>query len=343
MKFSHIFPSFSPSGRVGVDIGTHSVKVAQVKERRMPERRLLSFSIKDVPQPLTRESVVASVKAACDEARIDSKNAFLSVYGPDIIMRYITLPVLESFDLSRCLDFELERYIPGREKSGMVIDYKILYRLPNNQMVVLLIALEKKIMEDRLSLAREAGLEPRGVNVDCLALMEAFRGAYSLGKDLEVSAILDIGFSVTKLVVFQADTLYFSRDISTSGVSYLLQMVSDNLGLESAAAKELLFHPQEKAKAVSDAVRLSLDSLLDELRLSFEYCARNLQKRISRMYLAGGGSKIQILEESLAQNLGIKTEPLDVIKGFTVPSGLSHDKLGEFNPLIPVAVGLALG
>ena len=342
-QVSSLFQTVGSDTAIGLDIGTYSIKVAQIRKKRFSHKSFLSFGIKEISEPRSHSSIVSAIKAVCNETRIDSNKVKLSIYGPEIIMRYITLPALESFDLSHCLDFELERYIPGKQRSNMIIDYKILYRLPNNQMVVLLIALDKEIMQERVSLVREAGLDPQSVNVDSLALMEAYKAQGASGKGDEIAAILDIGYSVSKLVVFQADTPYFSRDISTSGVASFLQLVSGHLNLEPAKAREFIFEPGERAKEVFEALRLNLESLRDELRLSFEYCGRNLQKKVSRLYLSGGGSKIKMLAESLSASLNLSALLLDVTGAFVVSSSLSQEKIKELSPLIPVAVGLAMG
>jgi type IV pilus assembly protein PilM len=342
MQLSNFLKSVMPTTSIGVDIGSYSVKVAQIKEKRLSDKRSLSFGIKEIKPQKSHEGIVQAIKTVCDEIKIDSNKANLSIYGPDIIMRYITLPALETFDLSHCLEFELERYIPGKQKSNMVIDYKILYRLPNHQMVVLLIALERRVIEERISLIKEAGLLPNSLNVDCLALMEAFKALPTPNKDKDVVAILDIGYLVSKLVVFQDDTPYFSRDIASSGVYNFLQLMSENMGIELAHAKELLFNPQDKTKEIFEAIKANLNSLIDELRLSFEYCSRNLQKRVNRLFFSGGGSKIKMLNETLTTSLNLKASVLDVTAAFTTPS-LSQDKLRELSHLIPVAVGLAVG
>jgi type IV pilus assembly protein PilM len=342
MKLSYFFESVIPESALGVDIGSYSVKVAQIKGKQFSEKKFLSFAVKDIPQPRSPETIVAALRLACEEIKIDSNKANLSLYGPEIIMRYITLPALETFDLSHCLEFELERYIPGKQKSNMVIDYKILYRLPNNQMMVLLIALEKQIMEERINLIKGAGLVPQRVNLDCLALIDAYKTLAVPHKNQEVVAILDIGYTVSKLVVFHGDTPYFSRDI-TIGVFNFLELISENMGLVQAAASDLIFNPKDKTKEVFEAIRLNLNSLNDELRLSFEYCGRNLQKKVNQLFLSGGGSKIRMLDEPLATSLNVKVDLLDVTQSFIVPSTLKQERLKEGAPLISVAIGLAVG
>lgn len=341
---------------VGVDIGNFNVKVAQIKQKRLSKERYLSFGIREIKKEKSHEAIVSAIKEAVSDAKIESNKVNLSVYGPEIMMRYITLPRLELNDLSKCLKFELERYVPGKEKEAMAIDYKILYRLPNNQMVVFIVALERKIIEERIAIVKDAGLLASSINVDSLALMNAYNVAQLYSKDREVIAILDIGHTVTKLVVFQGDTLYFSRDIN-SGIHALIQLACERTGVDFNTVNELgtnfadklennglASHSQShKSEALYKAIKTNLDGLVDELRLSFEYCWRHLQKKVSQLYLSGGGSKLKMIEEVLSTNLSLKTSSLDVTQGFKLVHSATREDLKEYSPLLAVAIGLAAG
>lgn len=342
MPIAKFFQLGAPPISVGLDIGNFSVKVAQLKQSRLSKERYLSFGISEIKGAKSRASVVEAIKAAAGEAKLESNKANLSIYGPEIVMRYITLPCLELKELSHCLDFELERYIPGKKKEGLVIDYKILYKLLNNQMVVLLLALERSIMEERLNLVRDCGLIPNGVNIDSLALMNAFMAAQLNAKYKGVTAILDIGHSVSKLVVFRGDTLYFSRDIN-NGVYDLVKLACERTNVGFNLINELGPDAREKAQELYAAIRANLNGLIDELRLSFEYCWRHLQQKIGQLYLSGGGSKIKIIENTLASSLSLNVAPIDVTQAFKTAQGIKRENLKESGPLFNVAIGLAAG
>ncbi len=326
---------------VGVDIGNFNVKVAQVKQKHFPKEQYLSFGIKQIGPEKSRDTIIQAIKGACSEAKLDSNKVNLSVCGPEIVTRYITLPCLELNELSKCLEFELERYIPGKKKENMVIDYKILYKLPNNQMVVLLIALERKIIEERTGLIKDAGLSISTINVDSLALMNAYNAQSSYGKDKEVVAILDIGQTVSKLVVFQGVNLYFSRDIN-NGIYDLITLACEKMNVDFSALNESGANIADKSKGLYMAVKTNLNGLVDELRLSFEYCWRHLQKKISQLYLSGGGAKLKIIEEALSTNLSLKTGSLDVTQGFRLASNVKREDLKKYGSLLAVAIGLAV-
>jgi type IV pilus assembly protein PilM len=222
----------------------------------------------------------------------------------------------------------------------VIIDYHVLAQLPNNQMIVLLIAVERRIIEERINLVKQAGLDPQLINVDGLALMEAFKSALPGSKG--VVALLDIGYRLSKLVVMENDIPYFSRDIET-GEQEIIQTISEKLGMDFNLSKELLYKRKDMEKDVTEAIKPVLNGLLEELSLSFEYCERNLNKKADRLYLSGGGSKVKILFESIGKIPNFKVDIWDPTKGFNVPSFSTNEELIEYAPILAVAVGLALG
>lgn len=340
MQLPNIFQPFISKVSIGIDIGNFSVKVAQIKQRRFPNELLLSFGIKEIKPEKSHDAIVQAIKEACSDAKIESNKVNLSIYGSGIIVRYISLPQLETDDLAHCMEFELERHIPGDRKNNMIIDYKILYRLPTGQMTVILIAAEQRKIEERISFVRDVGLIPTVINIDALALMDAFKATQLHSKDKGITAILDIGHSVSKLTVFQDNVPYFSRDID-KGVYDLVRIATDRMNVDYSLVNELVSNDPEKSKALYDAIKVKLNDLVDELRLSFEYCWRHLQKKVEHLYLSGGGSKLKIIKDVLATNLSLKTDILDVTENFRLPSHIKREDLKDCGSLLTVAIGLA--
>jgi len=328
-----------PAVATGLDIGNFSVKLVQIKKINFGKEKSLSFAVVPIKGDGSPERIIEAIKQAYKDLAIDSKKVNISVSGPNIIMRYIILPSMREVELTKSLEFELEKYIPFKREDA-IIDYRILAHLPNNQMIVLLVAVERRFISERVKLIKDAGLEPQTINVDAFALIEAFLGV--LPKPKSVTALLDIGYRLSKLVVLGYDIPYFSRDIEI-GEYDIFQMISQKMNLDFNLAKELSYRPAEdKVKEVAEAVKPTLDSLLSELSLSFEYCERDLGKKVDQLYLSGGGSRIKLLSESLGNIRDLKIHIWNPTLGFRISSPLNPEGLREYSHLLAVAVGLAL-
>lgn len=330
---------FSPRTHIGLDIGNFSVKIAQIKKRNFSKERILSFAIIPIKGEGSPNEIIEAIKEAYKNLAADSKKVNISVSGSNIITRYIILPLMTETDLSQSLEIELERYMPFK-KEDAVIDYRVLANLPNNQMIVLLVGVERHFIQERMKLIKDTGLEPQMINIDTFALMEAFLGVSPLPSS--PVALLDIGYRLTKLVVMEYDVPYFSRDIET-GEYDIFQMISEKMGIDFNQAKEWAYYPKEdKIKEIAEAVRPAFNNLLNELSLSFEYCDRNLEKKVDRLYLSGGGSRIEVLLESLRSIQDLKIDTWDPTQGFKISSSIAAEEIKQYAHLLAVAIGLAL-
>lgn len=332
--------SFLPShAPLGLDLGFYSIKLVQVKKKGTGKDRLLSYAIAAVKPDSNREGYIDAIKQGLAQLKPDSRKVNISVSGPNVIVRYIILPVMQEQDLKKSLDFELERYIPFKRQTA-VIDYRIVATLSNNQMVVLIIAVEERFVEEKVKIIRAAGLEPQSVNIDAFALMETFNASESGAKG--VSAVLDIGYHSSKLVVFESDKPYFSRDIEV-GEREIFQLLAEKLALDQAAARELCYDADEqKIKEVSEAVSAPLSSLLSELSLSFEYCERDLEKKVQQLYVTGGGSKIKSLLDMIKSMPELKLSIWNPVQDFTVMPAQGASGSADEQLLLGVGTGLAL-
>ena len=332
---------FSPSRTsIGLDIGNFSVKIAQIKKRHFFKERFLSFAVVPIQGERSRDKVVETIRKAYGNVRAESRKVNISICGPNIIMRYITLPIMKKKDLFQSLEFELERYIPYK-KEEVVVDSHILANLPNGKMVVLIVAAEHRIIEERISLIKDSGLEPQLINVDALALTEAFKITFPFYKG--VVALLDIGYRTSKFVVMENTIPYFSRDIEI-GLFEIIQAISAKTGVEFDPNKESSSdsNKEETVKELREAIRPVLDSLLNELFLCLEYCERNLGKRVEQLYLSGGGSTNKALIESLKEIPDLKIDFWEPTRGFKVTSPPTTEEVRKYSSLLGVAIGLAL-
>src|SRR5690606_20314214 len=120
---------------VGVDIGSSSVKVCQLKEGR---RGLGLAKFGFVPlrpqtivdgQVMDAGSVVEALSRAFHDNKIRQKEVALSVSGQSVIIRKITVPMMTAAELYEQIHWEAEQHIPFDIKDVQV-DYQVLRRRP---------------------------------------------------------------------------------------------------------------------------------------------------------------------------------------------------------------------
>jgi len=338
MESVDFLKDFFVTPSIGLDIGSFSVKLALIRKTTLKKETFLSVATAPIKNAPSREGIIEAIKEVFSQVKTDCRKINLSVCGPNVIMRYIILPHMKEKDLFKSLEFELEKYIPYKKEEVMT-DYRILAKLANNKILVLLVAVERGFIQERIELVKELGLEPQLINVDSLALVEAFKATNPSFKG--VAAILDIGYKISKLVVLDNDVPYFSRDIET-GEYEIVQTISEKFSLPFEKAKALAYEPQEKREQVAESVNLVLSNILEEINLSFEYCERNLEKKVEYMFLSGGGCRISVLLDSFNHMPGLRLDFLDPTRGFKLAPPSAEEGIKAHAPLLGVAIGLAL-
>jgi type IV pilus assembly protein PilM len=228
---------FRSKNPIGVDIGSHTVKVCQV--RKIGEGyQLENFgaaevhtngeSVNDVSS--TRQLKIDALKRALETGNIKGRHAVSAVSGESIIVRYLQLPEMPEVELKKALQWEAEEYIPFR-LSEVNLDSQILGHVNDGdhpKMDVLLVSAKKDLVDEHVEIIKAAGLEPMIVDVDSLAFMNCFEMNYEPSMN-ECLALLNIGGEITSINIFSDGVSRFSRDILIGGDT-MTQAIKSRLG-----------------------------------------------------------------------------------------------------------------
>jgi type IV pilus assembly protein PilM len=128
------------------------------------------------------------------------------------------------------------------------------------------------------------------------------------------------------------------------------------LGVEDDVAERLkrgepIEQPQDGAEPIevpsAERVRVlamqRASSFVDEIRSSLEfYTAQSQGARISRVLITGGGSKLDGFLDLLRQRIPVQVDPGQVFQRARSQLSLSEEALTEAEPLLAVAIGLAI-
>lgn len=314
---------------VGLDIGTSSVKMIRLQFQG-GEVKVIDCDVKTSLKDLQLPSDVQCVNT--------------SLSGPSALMRYVHFPRLTEAEVKNALKFEAQKHIPF-SVTDLNLDSKILKPdLPNNKMLVLLVAAKKDIVLQRVKLLDEAGLKPGVVDVDGIALMNAF--TYSCGADPEIGtktiALVNIGATFSNLTILEGLVPRLSRDIHIAG-NNLNQKIRDVFNVDYRQAEALKQSPDQeraaKIKAIADAV---MTDLAGEIRTSFDYFESQSTSTVSKIFITGGGSSGFLSKELLQSLLGIDVQSWDPLQKMTFASDVLAQKCKEQSLVMGVAVGLAL-
>ncbi len=321
---------------VGLDIGSYSIKLVKLRFTK-DKIELLNYLL----EPLSQETDLFLKKIAQSQ---DSKKVNISVSGPSTITRYAEFPRMNPEEFKQALKFEAQKHIPF-QLAEVNIDGCILKNdLPDNKMFVLLAAVKKDFLNLRLKMYEAAGLKVNVIDIDSLAIINAFNFNYDKDPGLKnkVVALLDIGSQESKLNILENFIPRLSRDIHIAGANFSQKLV-DVLNVDFKTAENLKIIPdKDSLNKVSSAVESVLANLAREIRTSFDYYESQNASSVERIYLSGAGSLFSGLKDILTNLVGIDVQYWDPLKNIEIGSAVDAQKLKSSTSSLAVAVGLAL-
>lgn len=322
---------------VGIDIGSSSVKAVRLKFLKGNGVEFCGFYSEPIQPDL----------GAFLKKVPQSQNTAISVYGPQVVIRYAHFPKMNIKELKQALKFEAQKHIPFPLGEVNLDSYILKEAQQDNQMLVLLAAVKKEFINQRLKLMEKAGLKINIVDIDSLALVNAFNFNYSNennGLKNKIFALLNIGASMSNLNILENGLPVLSRDIPTAGNNFT-QKIIDALGTDFKSAESLKLNPgddKERQKKVSQACEAMLSNLAAEIRTSFDYYESQSSSSVATIFLSGGSSLFAGLKDTLANYLDIGVEYWDPLRQITIPNNLDSKEIKALSGQLAVAVGLAL-
>ena len=334
---------------LGIDLGAHTVKVAEV-EVGFQAARLVHLRVVNVPQGagmLVDRSLAALREMGAVPA---ADGAIVGVPGDRALLRSLAIPFTEPKKLAAVVGNELADDLPW-EMEQVVFDHTVL---PGHGKVLAAAARTEEIRQLLAELAA-IGIEPRALPVAPLAYAGLVRRLTVGGPVL----VVDIGHLRTNVCLVDAGRPVGARTISRAGhqiteafrqtfqLSYAeAEALKEREACLPGAAREGRAPPvlddashggsEEKQYAATTAEALA--PLLRELRLTSGLLTSRVGVRPERLLLCGGSALIRGIDTFLSRELGMPVERL----GLDLTNDGERQVAPEGEAVGALAVGLAL-
>ncbi len=335
---------------VGIDIGSSSVKVVQLKDNK-GSFQLLNVGIFPLPpeaivdNTLMDSSLIATViKNMVASLGIKIKDVVCSISGNSVIIRKIVLPAMSQEELEDQISWEAEQYIPF-DINDVNMDFQILSPDSNDpsKMNVLLVASKKDIINDYVAVFSEAGMQLSVVDVDSFAVQNAFEANHDYSSE-DILALVNIGASVMNINVIKDGITLFTRDVQMGGNLYT-EEIQKQIGLSSEDAEigKLLAHESTNEQLRNVILKVN-ETITQEIRRSLDfYNSTASDDRISRVFVSGGCSKVFSLMDTVSAKIGLPVEKLNPFSKLLYnEKDFDPEYLEEIGPFMAVPVGLAI-
>jgi len=337
---------------VGVDIGTSSIKVVQLKETRKGVG-LIRFGYSALPPQtivdghiMNSQNVVEALNKIFSENKIKQRDVALSISGQAVIIRKITVPMMTSAELDEQIQWEAEQHIPFDIKD-VHVDYEVLRRRPDaGQMDLLLVAAKRDEINDYANIARTARLRPIVVDIEAFTVQNVFEMNRGIPQDMTF-AIINVGASLASINIISKGTSAFTRDIANGG-NYISEQIQRQLGVPFEQAEEYKINSSAGAPGLPPQVYGIIESVCDsiagEIQRSLDFfLATSGEADLNRIYLTGGSSNLPALAAAIGRRSRVGVEVIQPMEKVSVEAKEVNQQLLQSRaPQLCVALGLAM-
>lgn len=331
---------------IGLDIGSMSVRAVETS-RGKEGLGILNYAQAPLPVGAVVSGVIrddAAVTAALKElwttTKFRSRHVALGITNPQAVVREMSVAKLPKNQLKKSLPFQVRDMLPLAVERAL-LDFYPLEEPSGDTIRGLLIAAPKDAVLTAVHAVERAGLHVERVDLATFALL---RSASWL--DSTVEAIVDIGAQASSVVVHADGEPLIVRTVPRGGQE-LTEVLASRLGIgitEAEAVKCWVGLRREEGPEVADILREALRPLISEIRSSFTYLSSSEKpSQVQRISLAGGGSLLPGLAETLANELQVPAVIADPMSRLRALNRGQHDNLERFRSSAAVSIGLTLG
>jgi len=336
---------------VGIDIGSHAVKIALLERKGAATRALRLFR-----GTLAGDTDPARVQGALQRSGIHGGRGLLGISGRDLIIRYTHVPPVPDWRLKLLMQFEINE-VGGQSGGQVAADYRRL-KLPTeaDEETVLVALARNTWLQPRLAAARGAGFKVGGGCPNSVAVFNAFlvHGAWKEG---ETTFLVSLGRENIDMGIQRDGELLFARNMSGGGHAFT-EAIMSTFGLsETKAEKNKVtkgdLTPRSKARyADATAEKLAntmqgpAGQLVSMIQSSVMICRAQTKiadLNVDRLVLTGGTARMKGIVDYFQANMSVPVELFDPVQSLDLSAlpAADQEELGENAADFATAVGLA--
>lgn len=303
-----------PQTILGVDLGSYSLKIAEI-QRGFGEFKLSNFfEVPLVAKEVVnyRQASVAALAKFISENPIPYDFCVASLPANLVSFHVMELPFKNVKKIDQTLEFELETMIPF-EAEEILIDYSII-STGEQSSKVWVSYIRREEFNKFLNQVQLSQVDPRYVGIDAMDL--SYLTQLGVLPPEGCYAILDMGHTKANLTVLEGNQIKAVRSLSWGGHQVTRALAKElNVSYEEAENfKHTKGHLLESGRnQVQEAVYQEYEKLSQLVKQTLFAFSESGEVPIEALYLCGGSSRMGAVDSFFSRRLNINISHLDVL------------------------------
>jgi type IV pilus assembly protein PilM len=344
-------------GLIGLDIGQHSIKIAEVFPVGRGSNKtfkLMKFHYLVMPEGTiiedevqNNEDFIELLKQVFDEAKIKNKNVCLGLSGPNTVCKRVQIGATDEQDLQGQIEWEAEQYIPF-DQDEATLAHSIIGQNAGGGYDVMIAAIHNVTGETYQGFCSESGLKVKILDLNMFALNNVFEHVHShnIIDNSPGILLIDFGAQTTKLVIYKNKAPIFTREMNLGG-SNITEEIQRQLGESFGNSEELKKSGDDQGnlpEEILEIIEMNLDSFFEEIKKTIDFfLTASSEQGLSMCFITGGSALLPGLMEGLENILGIEVSLLNIFEKIEYEEkNFNEEHLNFAAHYGAVAVGLAM-
>lgn len=339
---------------LGVDIGSSSIKITQLRKER--ERAILEtygevatgpYGSMEVGQPvkLSAEKTAEAIKDVMKESGAKASIARVAIPLKSSFVKVIQLPMSAEKDLESIITMEARRHVPV-PISEVSLDWWVMPRTEKEKeegsktIEVMLVAIHNDVISSYKDIIAKSGLTAAAYEMEPFGMIRS-----AIGRGSATIAVLDLGASSTKMAILDYGVMRESQLIG-KGAHDLTRALSQSMSVDLARAEELKrkvgLSDLPEHREIAEVMKPILSYIFHEANAFLKNFQSKYKRSVSKVVFTGGGAMLKGIAAMGVREFTIEVEIADPF-GKTEHPVFLDNVLKDIGSSFAVSVGLALG
>lgn len=337
-------------GVVGIDFGSSSLKVVQLKMGQKTialetygELQLGPYGGKDIGESVALEPtrLVEALVDIIREAHVTTRNAVLAIPANSSFMVAIELPTIDDEQVASMIPVEARKYIPV-SMNDITLDW---FAIPDKEAQkkhvtrALLAAVHNESFGKMRDIVQSAGLVGNGYEIEGFSAVRA-----AVQKSETTTLVLELGALATRIYILERGIVHDMHTIR-HGAAELTTAISKALTVPFGEAENIKrtmgLVSDNYDPRIREAIAPSVERLMSEAMRVLTRFETMHNTTVEEISLSGGGALLKGLVDYVSQTSQKKVVFADPFSKVEYPSFL-ESVLKEAGPSFTIALGAAL-